>query len=152
MNEYYGQVLLCAGVIVCVGMLVYRGRGDGAVRLAFGTLLLYVVIVPLFSFFSDVPDFPVELPELSEDGLTEDYVNVAEDAVCRGVESVICSELSLNPDEVRVVLFGFDVQRMEAERVLVLLSGVASAADRIKIDQLVNSIGIGRCEVEIEIG
>ena len=151
MSEYFSGVYIFVAVLCLLRLLLYREKGDFATRLAFCVLTLYTVVTPLSDVISDISgeiSLDFELP----DGEAGEYSEVAENAFCEGVKTFVCSEFSLSADSVRVLTEDFDFSAMRPGRVRVFLSGKAAAADYKAIERLIEERGLGKCDVEIEIG
>jgi hypothetical protein len=69
-----------------------------------------------------------------------------------GVALAVAEKFSLDRDDIRVSLRNFNIENMSAERIRLTLSGVAALADYKAVERYVNSLDIGECDVEIEIG
>ena len=150
LENYFAEIFAAAAVVTVCSMLAYKG--GRATKFALSVLLVYTVLTPLSAI---IPSFGGLLSDggLSDiGGFSKDYEEVAESAFCEGADKLICSELGLDSEGVRVVCRGFDYKNMRAERVSVILSGRCITADSLKIKRLVEEGGLGECEVQIEIG
>ena len=151
MEEYLTSIFAVSAVTAILSLVSYKG-GEGVTKFAFAVLVVYTALVPLSEIAEKIKnedyDFSIVLPQPGE----SDYTKSVEKAFCQGVGEYICSELSLDEKDVRVSAVGFDFEGMRAELIKVTLSGMAVFADRIKIEGLVESAGLGECEVQIEIG
>ncbi len=150
MADYLKEILAVTVVVTACSLIAHRsGR---ATRFAFAVLIIYTVLTPISSLFSELDNGGLEelSPDLGE--LDREYEEVAERAFCLGIKELITSELGLSGDGVRVLCEGFDYKNMRAERIRVLLSGACITADTLMIRQTVEKNRLGRCEVEIEIG
>ena len=68
-----------------------------------------------------------------------------------GVAQYISGEFNLARENVSVETEGFNSSDMRAEKILITLTGSAIIANYKKIESAVNSLGVGRAEVKIEI-
>lgn len=152
MREYGMMIFGVAAVISVCGFAAYKGGKDIAVRFALAVLLVYTVITPITRLISGESGAPSFDYEFDPDGYDADYIDVARDAFCLGIENAVCAEFSLESGDVRTSVVGFDFETMSAERIRVTLSGAAVFADYKGIENYVNSLGVGRCDAEIEIG
>lgn len=150
LENYFARIFAVAAVVTVCSLFAYKG--GRATKFALSVLLVYTVLTPLSAIVPSFGDLLSGGGTAGIGGFSKDYEKVAESAFCEGVDKLVCSELGLNSDGVRVVCRGFDYKKMRAERVLVILSGKCISADSLKIKRLVEGGGLGECEVEIEIG
>ncbi len=149
MAEYLLMIFGASGVCAVCGFAVYR-RG-GAEKLALTVLLLYAVTMPLLSLIESW-DGALRLPDLGgADTSDPEYMQVAETAFEEGVAEHISEKYSLPRRSVTVRCYGFDFSAMRADSINVLLSGKAALSDYKAIEKYIESLGLGECDVEIEI-
>ena len=151
MMEY---ALTVFAVCVIFGLLCLFSYGSGgAEKMALGIITLYLIIAPIV----------IEVGNIDLDGLfdkitTPDYetnggyAEIAEDAFAEGIVKAVAEEFSLDKSNIRVRLYDFDFDKMQAKNIVVILSGRAAMADYRAVDRYVNQLEIGVCKVEIEIG
>ncbi len=153
MSGYLGSVIAVSAVVAFCGIIMKEGGNDGISRAAMGIILLSAVITPAISLACEIADFDIDaiLDSSETEGGENVYEQTAEDAFCRGVEKLICDEYSLSADNVEVRVFGFDITRMCAAKIKIILSGSASLADSRAICAYVRECGLGDCEAELEI-
>ena len=149
MKDYLIGAFAMAAVISFCSLLAYK-KGK-ATRFAFATLLIYVTLSPVLSLIPGLSEI-----DLSELGAVVDYdegeyENTIEQAFCRGIEALLCAELNISSELVRVACYEFDLMNMTAERVEVRLFGSAIGADALKIEDIVEGNGFGECVIEIEM-
>lgn len=151
MSEY--AVSLFA-ICLVGGALLMLSYGQGrAESLAVGIITLSVILTPvadlvisydpedfLDSLRGDVPE-----GELGTEG-------VIEDAFAEGIIRAIAEKFSLDKSHLRVRLVDFDSNTMRAEKIVITLSGAAALADYKAVEKYVNSLDLGVCNVQIEIG
>lgn len=151
MSEY--AVSLFA-ICLVGGALLMLSYGQGrAESLAVGIITLSVILTPLADLVisADPEDFlnslkgDVPQEELGAEG-------VIEDAFAEGIALAVAEKFSLDPDDIRVRLVRFDQQAMSAEGIVITLSGAAVIADYKAVEKYVNSLDLGVCNVQIEIG
>ena len=151
MSEYFISVFAICACLGILGLISYDEKNT-AERFAFGIILLYVVLSPIADVIGeiDAEDFSIEKYEASfnESG----YSEVGEAALCEGIGKAIADEFSLREEDVSVFLRGFDFNEMRCESVEILLSGGAALSDSRAVKSFVEKMGVGKCEVEIEIG
>lgn len=142
---------------VCVlggllGMITHKDF-TSVQKLLFGVIILSVVLSPAVEMVEnlnvdsllEIFDASVEMPEYS-------YESVAEDAFAKGIATSVAQEFSLKTENIRIKLYGFDFEKMRAEKIRIVLSGSAAMSDYRAVADYVNKMNIGECEVEIEIG
>ena len=134
MNEYAASVFVISSIVGLLSHLSYNGKSDPS-RIAMAVILLYVVVAPIADLVSqsDGSIFDVNYDESIVD---EDYEIVAEEAFDKGILSAVADKFSLNKENLRVEIYGFDFENMRAERIRVILSGKAVLADNnITVDE-----------------
>ena len=149
MREYAVSVFVISAVAAILSQLAYKGRSDPS-RFAISVIVLYVVIAPLGSVLGELDIDSIFSPTLnlpSEQG----YEQIAADAFADGIAKAVAEEFSLERENLRVELRGFDFENMRAEKIRVILSGRAALADYKEIERYVDRLGTGDCECEIEI-
>lgn len=148
MSEYAIGVFVISAVVGICSHIAYKGKSDPS-RLALAIILLSVVVSPIADMTLDGSLVGVEYDEsIIGDG----YEGVAEQAFGRGILSAVADEFSLDEENLRVEIDGFDFEKMRAERIRVILSGRAALADNKSIEKYINGFDRGVCECEIEIG
>ncbi len=151
MREYMLMVFAVCAIVSVLGFLSYR-RGDVATRSALSVLVLYVTLTPILSSLGSLDGTDgVRLPEFDVGDYGEDYAEYACSAFVDGIELLIVNKYSLDGDDVRVLVEGFDFQNMCAERIRVVLTGAAALGDGKGMAKYITELGYGRCEVEIGI-
>ena len=152
MTEYMRSVFAISAVIAVLSLFFYKEKKDFSVTLAFSVLVVYSALMPVISVMSKSEwDGTFEL-EFDGGEYSEDYLTVAEEAFCDGIERLVTEKYGLNSEGVFVLSSGFDFEKMQAERIRIILSGSAALGDCKGIEKYINELGIGRCSVEIEIG
>lgn len=141
--------LICLTVGVFLSLCYGRGRGES---LALGIILLSVIITPiadgLIDFDGEIPG-KIEIP----DGIGQEGIDsVIEEAFADGICSAVEEKFSLDRENIRVRLYGFDKDSLTADRIRVILSGGAALADYKAVEKYIDGLGVGDCEVEIELG
>lgn len=152
MKEYMLCVFAVSALCGLLSLLVYKEGRDGASRFAFAVLLLYTVATPLAGLVSELSgalDFSIE--DFSPEEYGEEYKKVAESAFCEGIERLLSDEFSLPSGAVDVHCIGFDFDKMQAEKIRVVLSPAAAFADERRIRNFINQYGMGECEVSFEV-
>ncbi len=155
MREYVISVVACAVLVALGGMICHGGATSGAAKSCASLVLLYTVTVPLISALPDLDSFDLNsyLDGIRVEVDEEDssYYEGVRDAFAEGVEKMVCEKFSLDGEEVRVVVFEFDLQKMNAEKIKIILSGSSASANSRGIVAAVEEAGLGKCEVELEL-
>lgn len=148
MSEYAIGVFVISAVVGICSHISYKGKSDPS-KLALAIVLLYVVVSPIADMTLSGSLIGAEYdPSIIGDG----YEVVAEQAFSEGILAAVADEFSLDKENLRVEIDGFDFEKMRAERIRVILSGRAAFADHKGIEKYINGLDRGVCECEIEIG
>lgn len=152
MNGYFISVFaicVCTGVL---GLLSYNDNNK-AERCALGAIILYVVISPIAGAVGGLKSDEFSFEEfVTDEALDTGYTEAAESALVEGVCRAIAGKFALSEEDISVKVYGFSFEEMCCDRVRVLLSGKAALADSKEIKCFVDEMGVGKCEIEIEIG
>ena len=150
MSTYIG-LIISVGIVAAVGgALLYDGEREGASRVAISVILLLATIAPVVAFVSQLSLKAPTMPELpnATDG---EYTEVAREAFCDGIRTLLSENYSLSEDCFAVKCEGFDFTSMRAERLTVTLRGAAVRCDPLAVEKFINSYEIGDCHAEIGI-
>lgn len=150
MSAYIGLIISVGIVAAIGGGLLYDGEREGASRGAISVILLLATIAPVAAFVSQLSLKAPTLPDLpaAEDG---EYTEVAREAFCDGIRTLLSENYSLSEDCFAVKCEGFDFTSMRAERLTVTLRGAAVRCDPLAVEKFINSYEIGDCHAEIGI-
>lgn len=150
MSAYIGLIISVGIVAALGGGLLYDGEREGASRGAISVILLLATIAPVAAFVSQLSLKAPTLPDLpvAEDG---EYTEVAREAFCDGIRTLLSENYSLSEDCFAVKCEGFDFTSMRAERLTVTLRGAAVRCDPLAVEKFINSYEIGDCHAEIGI-
>ncbi len=151
MSEYAIGVFVISAIVGLLSHLSYKGKGDPS-RIALAIVLLYVVLSPIADMAENFDTGSLFEVEYDPSIIGEGYEAVAEEAFRRGIAEAVADEFSIDEENLRVELGGFDFENMRADKIRLILSGRAALADYKGIEKYVNGLGIGVCECEIEIG
>ena len=150
MREYTVSLVCAVVVLALLSLLSYKYESDVGRRAAFAVLVIWITLVPLMKHFPsgnfEFPSFNINIEDYDEE-----YKITAEEAFCDGVRTVICEKFSLDLSDVDLKIYGFDFEKMRAERIAVFLSGKAAFASYKDIEKYVEELGFGECDAEIEI-
>jgi hypothetical protein len=149
-SAYIGLIISVGIVAALGGGLLYDGEREGASRGAISVILLLATIAPVAAFVSQLSLKAPTLPDLpaAEDG---EYTEVAREAFCDGIRTLLSENYSLSEDCFAVKCEGFDFTSMRAERLTVTLRGAAVRCDPLAVEKFINSYEIGDCHAEIGI-
>ena len=147
----YITLILSVGIVAAVGTaLLYDGERAVVSRTAISVILLLATIAPVAAFISQItvslPDLP-DLPDTTEG----EYAEVAREAFCDGIRTLLSEKYSLSEECFAVKCEGFDFTSMCAERLTVTLRGAAVRCDPLAVEKFINSYEIGDCHAEIGI-
>ena len=115
--------------------------------------------MPVVAFVSDIADGMLRL-EIDEivDGLggsvTEDgeYKRVAEEAFSEGIRRLVADRYGISTDKVEVYVFGYDFENMRADKIKVVMRGAAGLKDLRLVEEYLNGLNMGECEVRSDFG
>lgn len=148
MSEY---ALAVFGICLVVGICLALSNGSGkAQSLALGIITLWVILSPLGDMIEhfDPNSFDVDIPEYG----SSEIDMIIEDAFADGICTAVADKFSLDTDDIRVRLYGFDKEKMRAEKIMIIFSGRAALSDYKAVEKYINSLEVGEGNVEIEIG
>ena len=151
MSGYMLSVYLTAAVTGILSLALYREGGDKATKFALGVLVAYAVVMPLADVTGGIFERPEILlpdsPELNDSAVSE----AAKAAFEEGIERLVKEEFSLGDGTVTVVMDGFLLTEMRAEKIRVYLSGKGVFVDARAVERLINKYGFGECVADFEI-
>ena len=149
MKEYAISVFAVCLVSAVASLL--RPSGDSVSRVAAMAIILWMTLSPIASFVRDF-DPELLLPTEGENLGNEELAEVAKEALCQGICRAVSEKFGIPADSVSVTVVGFDMLNMKCDEIRIILGGRAITADYKAIEKYVGSLGIGECEVDIEIG
>ena len=152
MSEYITSIIAVSILSYLAMLFSYGGASERAVKAAVSMIVIYTVSSPVICFVSDFS--PEDLEFVISDADIEldcEYVRVAEEAFLDGVALAVCKEFDIDSENIGVTVYGFDFEKMCAEKIKILLYGRAALADGRAISEYVSSSGLGDCEVDIGI-
>ena len=151
MTEYaiavFGFLALCG----CLSILFY-GEGQ-AERSAIGIIAAFIIISPIVTLVSEA-DFSFLLDITDGSGYESEITpaEIAEEGFIQGIKTAVSDKFFINKEDIRVKAEGFDMEKMSCQGIRIYLSGSAVLADYRGIEQYLNSLGMGECRVEIQLG
>lgn len=149
-----GYALGIFAVCLICGLSTLLSHGSGrAERIAIGIISLYIIISPIADGVShfDVENWLGSLT-VPEGEIDSEYTAMLEDAFTDGIKACVAEKYSLDKADVRVRVYGFNSSKLSADRIRVILSGGAIITDYKAVEKYLNTLGLGECDVEIEIG
>ena len=148
MKEY---ILAIIAFCLVSGVLSAVSSGDVVERIAVGIITLFVIVSPIKEIVSEI-----NINSLGQPGYPslelEGYEGVIEDAFADGIGRAVADKFDLDYEQISVSLIGFDAEKMSAEKIHIILSGMAALASPLPIERYVNEMNVGVCKVEIQIG
>ena len=154
MGEYFVMIVVASSALGLLSFLSYPSVSDRLVKAAASLLLLYTVLIPLANMLEELYsslgsfDFDFSLEEVEKG----EYEEVAEEAFKNGIRKLLFTKYEIEEGEADVIVYGFDFESMKAERIRILLSGDAIYSDARGMQEYLNGLDLGKCEVEIRIG
>ena len=156
MGEYLVPVVVMSAVLGIISFVSYPTASEKTVKFAATVLLLYTALTPLVNFVSGLGegDFKDYLEQFEQSGTQTDadYQEVAEEAFKEGIGKLLFTKYGIKEENADIYIFGFDFERMKAEKIKILLSNKSVFADFRAIEEYVTESGLGECEVNIKIG
>lgn len=156
MGEYLISVMITSMLLGLFSYLSYPGASERAAKFAASVLFLYVVLMPTLSLVKKISDGKIDVGDIT-DGIHiengeygKEYEEVAKEAFTDGIRQLIFTKYGIKEENAEVFVFGFDFERMKAEKIKILLSGKGALADWRGIEDYITELGLGVCEVEIE--
>ena len=151
MNGYFFTVFAASAVLGALGLLTYK-ENSAMEKAAIAIIILYTVTAPIAEAVRDggemlFDELFTEEIDISEDG----YVQVAKDAFEKGIRRAISDKYSIKEENISVRAVDFNFNEMKAGKIKVLLTGLAVISDTRGIEKYINGLGLGECEVNIEI-
>ncbi len=155
MGEYLASCVVMAVVLALISYISYPGASQKSIKFASSVLLLYTVMMPVGTFVSEIYSVRNISDIFGEEFIKPDggeYIEVAEDAFVDGIIKFIVDEYRADRENIDVIISGFSFTDMRAEHITVYLSGKAALLDRRGMESKINGLGLGKCEVFLDIG
>ncbi len=142
--------IISMSMLVSLSTFMLHKRQDNKIsRFAVGIIFLASLITPLSALLSAEPDFV--LPEFEPDCGSEEYISYMEEGYSEGITAALAEELSIDREDIRVVLDGFNADSITAEKCTVILRGRGALCDFSMVKRLVLRMGVDSCEVEVSL-
>jgi len=153
LGEYLFLLILVSASSAVISYLSYPSELLSSAKRGLSLILLFAIVSPLPALLDGVRSFSFSDLDFGSDieHYEGEYERTLEEAFCFGISGAVSEEFSLDKDNIEVSASGFDVQNMKAKKVYVRLSGYAAMADSRRIEDYLNSLDIGDCEVSISI-
>lgn len=152
MKEYALTVFVICVITGVLERISFGGRKDIS-KIALSVITLYVIASPLASAVENLDfDTVFDTEKIYGEGSDAGCSDVAEKSFAQGIEWAVEDKFYLDRGTVKVTLEGFSFEKMRAEVIKVTLLKGALWVDYQAVESYVNSMEIGKCEVDIEIG
>lgn len=152
LKAYFANAIyLSAFIALTVG--VSHTRMKKSTEFGAGVLLICIILLPLVDIIKDI-DVKIDVGDYLENIETEAADDVLELAFEEGIREYISDEYRLDRELIIVMVDGFDLECMRAERIYITLSGKAALADYKGIEKEVGKefTKSGECEVSVKLG
>ncbi|MBQ8302715.1 MAG: hypothetical protein IJX97_04100 [Clostridia bacterium] len=150
LSDYAVSIVAIVGAAALAAFVSYKSELSPAVKGATALIIAATVAIPIGELISSLTLSPPSIEDFVGEESYE-YEAVGREAFEKGVALLIAERYGLDEGGVRVRCAGFDFESMTAERIEVILSGKAIGGDFSAIESYISSLGIGECNVEIEI-
>lgn len=153
LKEYFVGIITLS-VIISVMLAVSHNKLKGVITFGAGILIISAIMLPLVDIikgFDVNKAFDGVLDGFDYEGKSDDAIELAfED----GVAAYISDRYGVERECIRVMADGFSLEKLQAERIYVTLSGKAALLDykRIEKDIADEFTSGGECEVSLNIG
>ena len=155
LSEYLFSAVIVALIASFLSYISYPSQNDTAVKAASALLILYTLISPVSALISSLYELSEKDSIFDTEIFTQEggeYLEVSEEAFKTGIKRYISDEFDTDEKNIEVVLSDFKFTEMRAEHISVYLSGSALLLDRKKIEEKLNKLNLGKCEVFWDIG
>jgi len=154
--EYLISVVMMSFVLGIISFVSYPSQSEKAAKFSSSVLLLYTAIIPIMSLAQGLSEgdlkFNFSDTGGSVDMESEEYIEVAEKAFEDGISKLLFAKYNLSSEEAEVSVYGFEFDRMRAERIKIVLSGKGILSDYRGIASYITESGLGTCEVAFDFG
>ena len=155
MSGYIISVMTATAVVALGGLVSYGGSTAKISRAAMAMVLLYTVTLPIISVTGDLSELIstdyFEDVRVEYDPTDTLFYERTAAAFSDGVKKFVCGEHHFDYEDVTVIVRGFDVENMRAEKIIIILNGRAAMADARSVAGRVENAGLGECEVKIDL-
>ena len=159
MIKYVFSLVFLSLILGFLSYVSYLGALDKTVKNASAVLLLFAIATPFGTLLRALSEFDAEtvISGFIEDAKSEidseqKYEAVAEEAFCDGVSKLVAEKYGIEKEFVKVRTVGYDFEKMRALKVKVILSGAGAFSDTIGIEEYLNTLSLGECEVYVDFG
>lgn len=135
-------------------LLAYNENGRKMIAFTGGVLFFFLLTSQITGLVGELSDFDIGeyMEEIKTDFKIEgEYEAVAEEAFCDGIARLLHEEFEIDKNDVKITAQGFSFETMSATRVKILLLGKAIFKDYRRIEERLNTLGIGSFSVEVNI-
>ena len=150
-KEYFLSVM--SVLLVSMALMTFtHGKVKRISKIAIGIVVSSVIMLPIVDILLNKElTFDLFFENDSEGNLNDEEIERAFEI---GIEKYISNYCDIDPTSVCVLVDGFDMSSMRAERIYVTLKKEAMLIDYRKLEDVVeeNFTNGGRCEVEFDVG
>ena len=154
MGEGLFALLAFSVSIGVASLLAYNENGKKMITFAGGVLFFLLLISQISSLVSEFESFNINeyMEQVKTDfELDGEYERVAEDAFREGISRLLYEDYGIDKNDAKITVQGFSFKTMSATRVKILLLGKAIYKDALRIEESLNTLGIGKFYVEVNI-
>ena len=154
MGEYLLSVVVMSVFVGVTDCFSYPCGTEKTVKTAAALLLVYTATAPVLSLVGSIRDIGNNFDDFFEIELdTEgDYLQVSEGAFCQGILQLVSEKFNIPQEDIKVAVFGFDFEKMRAEKIKITLRKEAFFADWRGVQTYISELGLGDCEVNVSFG
>lgn len=150
MTGGYLYVIAVMAAVAFASFASYDEERARQSRFALGIILLASLVSPLVSVVRGIGS--IDFTYTGEDYSAISVEKTVEEAFVCGISLAIGEKFGIKEEDLSVEALGFDSERVRAESLLVTLSGRAAVKNYREIESYVESLGVGKCILEVQFG
>ena len=152
----YLSMLISIGAVAALSTFAFWGdAGDKTFRSILSLVVIYTAASPTLALVGEICKSDFEIGSYVEENIditeTEIY-SAGEKAFREGVREYVSLQFDIEKENITVQVKNFDLEKMKAEKINIILSGKAIVKDAAAIESSVFNAGLGECEVDISVG
>jgi len=152
LSEYLIVLVMIAALAAFAELISYSSGEDRGHKFAVSVILLYSVISPIVPLIESLEEIDISgIKEESGELSGGAYLEVSEDAFREGILRLLFEKWGLEREKTVVSVFGFDFEKMKAERIVITLLGRGAGVDFHEIEKYIEAANLGECEVRYSI-